>query len=79
MDAIRPSPPPPEGFAAQLAALKPTLELLTMAACVLDADMRYRYANKAYEDYFGLPAGHFLGHTPDEAFKRKPRDSRRCR
>ena len=67
----------PAGLERHLAALRPGLDMLTLPACLLDRELRYRYANQAYADYFGLSREHFLGLTADEAFRRTPRDSRR--
>jgi diguanylate cyclase (GGDEF)-like protein/PAS domain S-box-containing protein len=65
------------GFGGRLAALRPGLELLGLPACVLDAELRYRYLNAAYLAHFGRPADDFYGRTADEVFARAPRDSRR--
>ena len=71
------SRPLPAGLERHLAALRPGLDMLTLPACLVDCELRYRYSNQAYADYFGLPREHFTGLTADEAFRRTPRDSRR--
>ncbi|HUP28804.1 MAG TPA: PAS domain-containing protein, partial [Usitatibacter sp.] len=65
------------GFGGRLAALRPGLDLLGLPACVLDAELRYRYLNAAYLAHFARPAGDFLGRTADEVFTRRPQDARR--
>ena len=62
---------------SRIVALKPGLDVLGLPSCVVDAQMRYCYANKAYEIQTGRPAADFLGHTPDEVFAVKPQDDRR--
>jgi PAS domain-containing protein len=55
------------GLEARLAALRPGLDVLSLPACILDADLRYVYLNQAYSTHAGRPATDFIGRTPDEA------------
>ncbi|HET7731587.1 MAG TPA: PAS domain-containing protein [Usitatibacter sp.] len=68
---------PATGFDGRLAALRPGLGLIGLPACVLDAELRYRFLNADYLAWFGRPAEDFLGRTADEVFAKKPQDSRR--
>jgi diguanylate cyclase (GGDEF)-like protein/PAS domain S-box-containing protein len=62
---------------ARLEALAPGLDVLGLAACVMDTQLRYRYINAAYASQTGRDPARFLGNTPDEIFERVPSDSRR--
>jgi diguanylate cyclase (GGDEF)-like protein/PAS domain S-box-containing protein len=64
------------GFAARLAALAPGLEVLGMPAYVLDRELRYRFANAAYERYTGMAASQLLGRSVEELLP-NPQDDRR--
>ncbi|HXZ50218.1 MAG TPA: PAS domain-containing protein [Usitatibacter sp.] len=63
--------------AGRLAALAPGLDLLGLPACVLDGELRYRYANDAYLQEYGKAREDVLGRTPDDAFRHFPTDGRR--
>ncbi len=65
------------GLDARVRALTPGLDVLSLPACVLDADMRYRYVNDAYQEMSGKTRAECLGRTPDQVFQRTPRDERR--
>src|SRR6476646_3849554 len=62
---------------ARLEALAPGLDVLALAACVMDTQLRYRYLNAAYAADAGRDVSGFIGYTPDEIFQYKPSDSRR--
>ena len=62
---------------ARVHELAPGLEVLSLPACMLDLQMRYRYVNAAYEAMAGKTRVECLGRTPDEVFGRVPRDDRR--
>src|ERR1700757_1996352 len=64
------------GFAARLAALAPGLEVLGLPAYVLDRELRYRFANAAYERYTGISASQLLGRSVEELLPH-PQDDRR--
>ncbi len=51
--------------------------MLGLPACVLDAQLRYRFLNAAYVAHAGRPAADFIGRTPDEVSAQRPGDSRR--
>ena len=61
----------------RLAELRPGLDLLEIPACVIDQELRYRYANGDYADYFGRVPGELVGHTLAEIFADLPDDDRR--
>ena len=63
---------------ARIAALAPGLDILGLAACILDTQLRYRFINAAYVTHSGLEAPQFMGRTPDEVFVRRPSDARRA-
>jgi diguanylate cyclase (GGDEF)-like protein/PAS domain S-box-containing protein len=65
------------GIDDRVRELAPGLDLLSLAACVLDEALRYRYVNAAYGALSGLAPEVFPGRTPDEVFNRAPRDERR--
>src|SRR5690348_15346009 len=65
------------GFAARLAALAPGFEVLGLPVYVLDREMRYRYANPAYERHCGMASSALLGHSVQELFPHPPDDDRR--
>jgi diguanylate cyclase (GGDEF)-like protein/PAS domain S-box-containing protein len=75
--ALEPPAAVPAGLEERLALLRPGLDQLGLAACVLDRDLRYRYINAAYETHSGRRAQEFLGRTPDEVFAFRPSDDRR--
>ena len=60
---------------ARLEALSPGLDVLGLAACVMDTQLRYRYINSAYASQTGRDTARFIGRTPDEIFERVPSDS----
>jgi diguanylate cyclase (GGDEF)-like protein/PAS domain S-box-containing protein len=72
-----PSTHAPPSLEPRLAELRPGLEMLGLPACVLDAQLRYRFLNSAYVAHAGRPASDFLGRMPDEVFAKRPEDSRR--
>jgi diguanylate cyclase (GGDEF)-like protein/PAS domain S-box-containing protein len=65
-------------FAVRVGSLAPALDVLGLPACLLDRDLRYHYVNTAYCAHAGRAAHEFPGFTPDEVFKRTPRDDRRA-
>jgi PAS domain S-box-containing protein len=73
--------PPPTAAEAdlqeRLALLRPGLDQLGFAACVMDREGRYRYVNAGYEAHAGRRAAEFLGRKPDEVFAFRPSDDRR--
>jgi diguanylate cyclase (GGDEF)-like protein/PAS domain S-box-containing protein len=62
---------------ARVRALKPALDILSLPACILDAEKRYRYVNGPYQTVSGKAWAQCIGRTPDEVFERTPRDERR--
>ena len=44
----------------RLAELRPGLDLIEIPACVIDQELRYRYANGDYAEYFGKVPGDFI-------------------
>ncbi len=73
----RPSTDQPDALELRLAELRPGLDLLEMPACVIDQELRYRYANGDYAGYFGKVPGEMLGRTLAEIFADLPDDDRR--
>jgi diguanylate cyclase (GGDEF)-like protein/PAS domain S-box-containing protein len=74
------APPSTSGTDAletRLAELRPGLDLLELPACVIDQELRYRYANTEYADYFGRVPGEMVGRTLSQVFADLPDDSRR--
>jgi len=69
---------PRAGFAARVAALAPALDVLGLPACLLDRELRYHHVNAAYAAHSGRAVEEYHGRTPDEVFKRTPRDDRRA-
>jgi len=64
-------------LSARVLALAPGLEVLSLPACILDHQRRYRFVNAAYEALSGRTRGECIGRTPEEVFGRTPRDDRR--
>ncbi len=74
------APPSPGGSDAldiRLAELRPGLDLIEIPACVIDQELRYRYANDDYAEYFGKVPGEIIGRTLAEIFADLPDDDRR--
>ncbi|NJD89802.1 MAG: PAS domain S-box protein [Betaproteobacteria bacterium] len=61
----------------RLAELRPGLDLIEIPACVIDQELRYRYANGDYAEYFGKVPGEMIGRTLPEIFTDLPDDDRR--
>ena len=62
---------------ARVDALAPGLETLSLPACILDPVMRYRVVNDAFLAHYDRRREEFTGRTPDEVFRRFPKDGRR--
>ncbi|MEP7069951.1 MAG: PAS domain-containing protein, partial [Usitatibacter sp.] len=62
---------------ARLQALAPGLDVLGFPACILDAELRYRYVNDSYAALSSNKRTDLEGRTPDEVFHRIPQDERR--
>jgi len=60
-----------------LEAIRPGLALIGFPAFVVDARQRYRYANAAYEEYFGVSAANLIGRAVEEVHGPPPPDGRR--
>jgi diguanylate cyclase (GGDEF)-like protein/PAS domain S-box-containing protein len=60
-----------------LEALRPGLEVLGFPTYVVDAELRYRILNGAYERYFGRSTAGMIGRTVEEVFGPAPVDDRR--
>lgn len=60
-----------------LEALGPGLALIGFPTFVVDAQLRYRFVNAAYEQYFGRAAGDLVGRSVDEIHGPPPSDGRR--
>jgi diguanylate cyclase (GGDEF)-like protein/PAS domain S-box-containing protein len=67
----------PEGFGLRLAALAPGLDVLGLPACILDRELRYRYANAAYLAQTGWRAQDFIGRSVEQVLPTPPPDDRR--
>ena len=65
------------GLEARLQALAPGLDVLGFPACILDAELRYRYVNDPYAALSSNKRADLEGRTPDEVFHRIPQDERR--
>ncbi len=65
------------GLGARVKELAPGLDVLGLPACVLDGELRYRYANEAYAALSSHRSSQLEGRTPDEVFQRVPQDERR--
>ncbi len=72
-----PSTRGPDALETLLAELRPGLDLLELPACVIDQELRYRYANREYAEYFGKVPGDLVGRTLSEIFDDLPDDDRR--
>ena len=72
-----PSTRGPDALETLLAELRPGLDLLELPACVIDQELRYRYANQEYAEYFGKLPGDLVGRTLSEIFADLPDDDRR--
>lgn len=57
-----------ELLAASEVRLKAVTDEAPALISYLDADLRYRFINRAYETWFDLPPGAFAGRTPAEVF-----------
>ena len=66
-------------LAERIAALRPDLDRLTLAACIVDSEQRYRWANDAYLAHYGRERESLLGRRVAEAFTIQPSDGRRAR
>ena len=66
-----------DALAPLLDEIRPGLALIGFPAFVVDARLRYRYVNAAYEDYFGRPAAELVGRTVEEIHGPPPPDGRR--
>ena len=64
-------------LSARVFALAPGLEVLSLPACILDHERRYRFVNAAYLAMSGKSRAECIGRTPEEVFGRAPRDDRR--
>ncbi len=60
-----------------LEAIGPGLALIGFPTFVVDTQLRYRYVNAAYEQYFGRAAGELVGRSVDEIHGPPPSDGRR--
>ena len=58
------------GLEARLQALAPGLDVLGFPACILDAELRYRYVNDPYAALSSHKRADLEGRTPDEEIGR---------
>jgi diguanylate cyclase (GGDEF)-like protein/PAS domain S-box-containing protein len=68
-----------ESLEERLAVLRPGLDELGLAACILDPELRYRYVNAQYAAFAGRDVADFADRTPNQVFAQRPQDDRRER